>query len=206
MTAGRRIQRFSYHERVVHWVVGVTFTALLLSGLALSYPRLFWLTALFGGGPMTRVLHPWIGLVFTVGMGWMVAVWARDMGLDGQDRAWLKAVRHYVRHDRERVPAAGKYNGGQKLFFWLQAGFGAVFLATGVLLWFPDLVGSGMLAFSRLVHYALTLGAGLLFLVHVYLGTLLYPGTAGAMLDGSVTHDWARLHHPRWYRDEIETG
>ena len=34
----------------MHWTVAITFIALMLSGLALGYPRLYWLSGLFGGG------------------------------------------------------------------------------------------------------------------------------------------------------------
>lgn len=36
---------------------------------------------------------------------------------------------------------------------------------------------------------------------HVYLGTAAEPGTFGSMVRGRVTKDWARLHHPKWYRE-----
>ena len=35
-----RIQRYNLFERIVHWTVAITFIALMLSGLALAYPRL----------------------------------------------------------------------------------------------------------------------------------------------------------------------
>ena len=66
MSSKSLLGRFTYFERVVHWVVGGSFAALLVTGLAFSYPSLFWLTALAGGGPAARVLHPWIGAVFGV--------------------------------------------------------------------------------------------------------------------------------------------
>ena len=36
---------------------------------------------------------------------------------------------------------------------------------------------------------------------HIYLGTAAEPGTFGSMTRGTVTSGWARLHHPRWYRE-----
>jgi len=36
---------------------------------------------------------------------------------------------------------------------------------------------------------------------HIYLGTAAEPGTFRAITGGTVTKDWARLHHPRWYRE-----
>lgn len=202
------IQRFTYAERVVHWLVGLTFVFLLLTGLAFSYPKLFWLTSLVGGGAVARVLHPWVGLAFTVGLVCMVVLWIGDMALDRQDLQWLKAIRHYIADERSKVPPAGKYNGGQKLFFWVQGALGIVFLLTGLLLWFPDgFLGLGpfgrdALSAMRLVHYLGALGGGLFLIVHIYLGTVAYPGTARGMIDGKVTHGWAKLHHPQWHREK----
>ncbi len=202
------LRRFTYLERIVHWVVGVTFVLLLVTGLAFSYPALFWMTGLLGGGPAARMLHPWIGLAFTAGLAAMFVIWVKDMFLGGEDARWLRAVRHYAMHDKERVPPAGKYNAGQKLFFWLQSALGIAFLVTGLFLWLPGgfagmgPFGRGTLTTMRTLHYLATLGGGLLLIVHVYLGTVAYPGTFGAMIHGRVSRAWARFHHPRWEGEE----
>ena len=198
----RLLDRSTFVERVVHWVVGVSFVALLLTGLAFSYPALFWLTTLAGGGPAARALHPWLGVVFGVGMVAVIALWIRDMFLDAGDREWLGAVHYYATHRRDRVPPAGKYNAGQKLFFWFQGLLAAVFVGTGVPLWLPDAFDSSLLAMARLLHFAATFGGGLLLVLHVYLSTVAFPGTGRAMIDGKVTKRWARLHHPRWYEEQ----
>ena len=196
------LNRFTFVERLVHWLVGGSFLVLLATGLALSYPSLFWLTTIVGGGPAARALHPWVGVVFGGGMIAMIGLWIRDMFLDAEDRTWLGAVGHYATHQRDRVPPAGKYNAGQKIFFWLQGGLAVAFVVTGAPLWFPGAFGSSLLAVCRLIHYAATLGGGLLLVVHVYLGTVAYPGTARGMIDGQVTARWARLHHPRWHEEQ----
>ena len=202
--SNRLLSRFSFLERVVHWVVGVTFVLLLLTGLAFSYPSLFWLTTFVGGGPAARVLHPQVGLLFGVGLVVMFLLWVKDMFLDVLDRRWLGAVKHYAIHERDKVPPAGKYNAGQKLFFWLQSLLGVLFVVTGLLLWFPEYVGAGVFNTARLLHYVGALGGGLLLIVHVYLGTVAYPGTARGMIDGKVTPAWARHHHPRWSDDRAD--
>ena len=63
---------------------------------------------------------------------------------------------------------------------------------------FPELFTAQVLNAMRLLHYLATLGGGLFLIVHVYLGTVAYPGTARGMIDGKVTPEWARLHHTRW--------
>ncbi len=199
---GTDLDRFTYAERVVHWVVGVTFVLLLTSGLAFSYPSLFWMTAVFGGGPAARALHPLIGLAFATGLAFMFVRWVRDMHLGDADVVWLKAVKHYARHEKDQVPPTGKYNGGQKIFFWAQSGFGLLFLFSGLPLWFPEAFGSTLLTTMRLVHYVAALGGGLLLIVHVYLGTVAYPGTLRGILYGRVSREWAKLHHPLWHKEK----
>ena len=86
--------RFTFVERVVHWLVGFSLGYVLITGMAFSYPKLFWLLNLFGGAPTARWLHPWVGLVFTAGIVWMFITWARDMRITKEDRAWFCALSH----------------------------------------------------------------------------------------------------------------
>ena len=208
---GGLIHRFSAIQRLIHWAVGISFTLLLLTGLAFSYPSLFWLTNLLGGGPMARVAHPWVGLIFSVSMAATFLMWVRDMTLTATDWRWLRAIRSYARHQTADIPPAGKYNGGQKLFFWAQTLLGVMFLISGLALWFPETVAtvvpnaSLLLASMRLVHYAATLAGGLLLTLHVYLGIFAFPGTARGMIDGKVTHAWANVHHPAWQPNKHQT-
>jgi formate dehydrogenase subunit gamma len=198
------LNRFTLAERVVHWVVGVTFVLLVLSGLALSYPSLFWMAGLLGGGPATRVLHPWIGLVFEAALALMFFLWLKQMYFTRADLEWIRAIKHYARHDREKIPPSGKYNGGQKGLFWTQAVLAVVFLVTGLPLWLPEPFGAGFLNLIRLLHFLAALAGGLLLTLHIYLGTVANPGTARAMLTGTVTRDWAELHHPMWNAEQVD--
>ncbi len=84
---------------------------------------------------------------------------------------------------------------------------GVAHLMTGIPMWFPaGFLGLGPFAgaivnWMRLVHYVTTVFGGLLLIVHVYLGTVAFPGTAEGMLHGRVSRAWARLHHPLWERE-----
>ena len=53
--------RHPVYTRFLHWSVAITFILSLLSGFAIYSPWLFrFLTPLFGGGSLTRALHPWL--------------------------------------------------------------------------------------------------------------------------------------------------
>jgi len=60
------IVRYTAGVRTNHWIVAISFVLAALSGLALFHPAMFWLSELFGGGPWTRILHPYIALVMVV--------------------------------------------------------------------------------------------------------------------------------------------
>ena len=66
MNKDNLIERYEASDRINHWLVAITFILLALSGLALFHPSMFFLTNLFGGGPWTRNLQPFIGLVMFV--------------------------------------------------------------------------------------------------------------------------------------------
>lgn len=197
------LARYNLFERLVHWAVAVTFVALLLSGLALAYPRLWWLSALFGGGQTMRAAHPWIGLVFTTGLIVMLGLWARGMLLDRTDRAWFRRIRQYARDGHTGLDI-GRWNGGQKAYFWVSLLFGLVLLVTGLPLWFPSIAGPGIRQWSRLIHNAAFLIMVGGFIIHVLLSAFLFSGTMAGMTSGRVSRAWAAWHHPRWFRERTE--
>jgi formate dehydrogenase subunit gamma len=47
--------------RINHWITAGCFVLLLLSGLSMFHPLLFWLSELFGGGQWTRRSIPGSG-------------------------------------------------------------------------------------------------------------------------------------------------
>ncbi len=195
------IERYRFGERLLHWWVAFTFIALMVSGFALGYPRTAFLAGLFGGGQTMRFLHPWIGVGFTLGLVGMIVAWAKDMRSDDVDREWRKRLSTYAKEGHTGLDI-GRYNAGQKGYYWFSLLFGAVLFLTGLFLWYPWLAGAGINKLSRLVHHAaflLTVGG---FIIHVYLSTVMLPGTISAMTTGRVTRAWAAWHHPRWFREQ----
>ena len=194
--------RHPVYTRVLHWLVAITFVLSLLSGFAVYSPWLFrFLTPIFGGGPMTRFLHPWFGLFFDIFFLFQFLNWFAPMAWTEADRRWMKRIKDYTTNeDKLEAEDVGFFNGGQKLYFWAIVLSGVLFLITGLLMWFDHVIPRWTVAVSYVVHdlAALLMLAG--FIIHIYEGTAAMPGTFRAMADGTVTKKWAWTHHPAWYR------
>ncbi len=196
------LQRYTASERANHWVVGICFILLGLSGLALFHPALFPLTYLFGGGTWTRILHPFIGVVM---MLFFVVMFFRFQHLNRMtdtDWQWVRRAREMVNGDDHNMPIQGKYNGGQKLLFWFLALAMVVLFATGIVIWrayFSAYFGIGTIRLAALLHAGFATLMIIAIIVHVY-AAIWVRGTIRAMLYGTVTRAWAKQHHRAWYR------
>ena len=196
----RDLQRYSAGERANHWVVGICFILLALSGLAFFHPAFFPLTQLFGGGPWTRILHPYIGVVMMLFFIMMFLRFWRLNVMEQRDVEWLKNVNKMIDGNDHDMPEQGKYNGGQKVLFWgLVVGMLAL-TASGVAMWRAWLhLPVDMVRVASVVHAAAAVWMIGLIIMHVY-AAIWTRGTIRAMLYGTVTRAWAKQHHRGWYR------
>lgn len=199
---GNRILRYTLVERISHWIAGLSYLYCLITGLAFWSPYLFWLATFVGGGPTARAWHPWLGLIFAASTFWMYIIWAGDMRISDADRAWAQAIEHYIRNEDEDLPPIGRFNYGQKLFFWLMFYGAILLLASGLVLWFPELIPWSWhwLRFLAIaIHAATALATIGGFIIHVYMGTAMVRGGFTSIIRGEVSSTWARMHHRLWY-------
>jgi len=194
------LQRYTASERANHWVVGISFILLALSGLAFFHPAFYPLTQLFGGGVWARILHPFIGVLMAVSF---LSIFLRFRSLNAMtqtDWDWVGRVREMVDGNDHNMPEQGKYNGGQKLMFWGLAICMLLLTVSGVLLWRAYFgFGVNTVRLGAVVHAATAVAMIALIMVHVY-AAIWVKGTIRAMWYGTVTRAWARQHHRAWYR------
>ncbi len=200
------IVRYTASERINHWIVAIAFFAAGLSGLALFHPSLFFLANLFGGGPWTRIIHPWAGVVMVIAFFLMARwMWA-DNYLTAEDWQWLKQIWDVVGNKEERLPPAGRYNAGQKMLFWTLVASLVLLLVSGAMIWYGYFALYFPLWARQLaaaVHAFAAFVLVLAIIVHIY-ASIWVKGSIRAMVRGKVTPAWARQHHPEWYREIME--
>ena len=203
-----RVVRYPKAARINHWVGAVAMVLLILSGLGMFHPALFFLTSLFGGGQIARTLHPWFGLVLAGSFlvlflrFWRGNLWKRE------DTDWAAHVGDLVQGHDEKMPEVGKYNAGQKFVFWALAAIIVGMLTTGVVIWDQFFSGLAPIPVQRvalIVHAVLAVGAILVILMHVY-AAIWIRGSFDAMVKGHVSAGWAWRHHRKWLRRLAETS
>jgi formate dehydrogenase subunit gamma len=207
---GRMIERFSAVKRVAHWAVAISFVALAVSGLVLTFGKavllpLIGYTLFSWLATLAKLLHNFTGPMFAIAVAVFIALFVGDNLPKAHDVRWLAKFGGMLdRSGKTHVPS-GKFNAGEKGLFWLLVCVLSVALVvTGLILDFPNFNQTrSTMQITNLLH----LGAALLAIAiagfHIYLGTIGMRGAYDAMRYGYVDETWAREHHEYWYNDVV---
>jgi formate dehydrogenase gamma subunit len=195
------IERFSLYERGIHLFRLISFVILAITGLILAFNLSGWQQLLFASPHQMLWIHIISGFVFILTTVLGIAAWFKDAIFASYDREWVKRIGGYLGFKGE-VPA-GRFNAGQKMFYWYSTIFGLIMSITGMLLVFKYSFPLSTICMTSTIHnfFGFVLIAGVL--AHAYLGTVANPGTWRVLVDGYVTREWAKHHHPNWYRKLI---
>lgn len=202
------VDRYPGRVRVNHWVTAISLILLALSGAALFHPSLFFLSSFFGGGSNTRMLHPWIGVVLLLSFAVLFVQMVRYNFWTRVDTEWMRHIGDVMAGREENLPEIGKYNGAQKLVFWLMTLMILVLFGTGLMIWYEYFGTSFTIEqqrFAHIVHALAAIAMLLVVIVHIYAGFYV-RGTINAMTEGKVTGGWAFRHHRLWLRREARKG
>jgi formate dehydrogenase subunit gamma len=196
------VVRYTLKERMCHWIAGVSYVYLVLTGLAFFTPYLYWIAYVLGGGATARFWHPWVGLIFFAAVMWMHSLWRTDMKITPEDKKWEKTLKAYVTNRDDQVAPAGHFNAGQKQFYWAMFYGAIVLVITGIVMWFPERIPPGLhwvlpiVVFFHAVGALVTIAA---FMIHVYMGFFFVSGGFHGILFGRVPVSWAKTHHRLWF-------
>jgi formate dehydrogenase subunit gamma len=202
------VDRYSTGDRLNHWITATCLILLALSGFALFHPSLFFLTALFGGGQWTRILHPFIGVVLVVSFLGLFLRFVIYNFPNMDDVRWLSRLGAVIDGDEERLPEVGRYNALQKLVFWGMATFITLLVLSGLGLWdvyFAKYLTIEQRRWCAVIHSISAVFITLIVILHIYAG-IWVRGTVRAMTLGTVTGGWAWRHHRKWLRREVNEG
>ena len=207
--SGRTILRFNVVERFVHWLTGVSFIILGITGLNISFGKRLLLPLL---GPeafsewseWAKFLHNYLSFAFTTGVVLMFLIWVARNIPTAADLEWFKSGGGMF---GGKEPPAYKFNGGEKLIFWISMIGGGAVAVSGYVLLFP-FYGTGIagMELAQIVHSVVAMLYVAAMFVHVYMGTIGVEGAFEAMADGTVDVNWAKERHSLWYEEETQPG
>jgi formate dehydrogenase subunit gamma len=197
----RYVKRFTFTERLLHWVHASAFFVLLASGLMLYLPAL---STTFGDRPLIKDVH------FLTGVSWAGAIVL--IALLGNRRAVRRSIREvdlFDRDDRRFLAGRtgtpqGRFNAGQKVNVIVTAAFAVLFFISGMILWLGERNTDIRLSGTLYLHDALMYISVVIVVGHLYLA-LIHRSTRHSlrgMTLGTVREDWAIAHHSKWVAED----
>ena len=149
---GRTVLRFRWFERFAHWVLGVSFILLAVTGLLVLFGRTVIIPA-FGHAAWSPIaigskwVHNNVSWAFMIALVAVFVLWVVHNLPSRTDLRWLARGGGMLGGGH---PPAKKFNAGQKLLFWAVIILGASVSASGLSLLFPFEFGMFSATFDKL--------------------------------------------------------
>lgn len=203
--SGRKIVRFNAVERFVHWLTAACFVILAVSGLNITFGRPLLLPlmspeAFTTWSEWAKYAHNYLSFPFTLGVILIFFMWLAGNIPNRADIEWFRRGGGMVGRDH---PPAHRFNGGQKVVYWIVVLGGAAAATSGYVLIFP-FYGTDIqtMQSAAMIHSTVAMLFIAAMLGHIYIGTIGMEGAFEAIAEGTVDINWAKEHHSLWLAEE----
>jgi formate dehydrogenase subunit gamma len=208
---GRKIERFTPLERSAHWANAIAFVSLAVSGVVMAFGKFFILpvigSTLFGWlSYALKNLHNFAGPLFAVSLVIVFFTFLKDNLPRKEDWTWIAKGGGLL---SEHEVASHRFNAGEKVVFWGGVMFlGLIIVGSGLVLdkLVPGLIYErSTMQISHMIHAVAAVLMMVMFIGHIYMGTIGMQGAYKAMRTGYVDETWAKEHHELWF-DDVKSG
>ena len=210
---GKKIQAFSLYNRIIHQVAAVSFIVIVPTGFVITFG------SFFGGGmfvTLCKNLHGIFTIPFAIVVIPMFLMWLKEAIFNFDDVKWMMIVGGYLSKEKKPIPA-GKFNAGQKMWYWIATLGGMVMVITGAAMFFLDfnidmvksmtgLSQIDLLRVMAILHNVVGFLVVALFITHVYMSMFAIKGAVHSILDGHMEEEEVRILHSSWYKKLKEEG
>ena len=210
---GKKIQAFSLYNRIVHQVAAVSFIVIVPTGFVIVFGDFF------GGGMFVRAckhLHGIFTIPFAIVVIPMFLMWLKEAIFNFDDVKWMMIVGGYLSKEKKPIPA-GKFNAGQKMWYWIATLGGMVMVITGAAMFFLDfniemiksmtgLSQIDLLRVMAILHNVVGFLVVALFITHVYMSMFAIKGAVHSILNGHMEEEEVKILHSSWYKKLKEQG
>ncbi len=214
----KHVVRMTVNETLQHWILMLSFIALVITGFALRFSDAFWVEWLFGWGDGAGFLyrgpiHRISGVVFLVWCVWHLVYlfstrgrrFIRDMIWSRKDFTHVKQSALFFLGRRDQPARFGRFSYMEKCEYWALIWGAVIMVGTGIPLWFPDYFierwsfSLGVLNVLQVIHYYEAWLATLaIFVWHIY-GVIFSPSVYPmnpAWISGKMPEEMYKREHP----------
>jgi formate dehydrogenase subunit gamma len=205
----RWIPKYTFVERLLHWVHTISFIPLVVTGLVL-YLDVLQPLAQGEAGLWMRWVHRLAALLFIgepvlYGILQPHRLWMhfKEFSFEREDLGWIKnAFGYYVLGRHTDMPPQGRFNTGEKINGMVMIVTWILFVISGLIMWFgKGAVPADLFRWMVVVHDLTMIAAVAMFLVHLYLAVA-HPLMWAALVSmrfGVTSASYAAEHHAKWY-------
>lgn len=198
---GKKVRVFSSFNIIIHWVAAVPFVLLCLTGLAMVFGDAL------GGGAFIRFVRDVHGLstiLFAIAGPIMFVMWVKHALLKKYDLEWLLILGGYLSKEKRPVPA-GKFNAGQKMWFWVCTLGGFFMIFSGAYLFFQG-APIDTLRLLAILHNIIGFAVVAFLITHIYMAAFAIEGALHSMVDGHMGEEEIAILHKYYYKELQEQG
>lgn len=202
----KKIYVFTIFNRAVHTIAAISFILIVPTGLVMMFGTTF------GGGEFVKAckeIHAIATLLFLISVFPMFIMWVRWMLPTLDDVKWMMIVGGYLSKVKKPIPA-GRFNAGQKMWFWLCTIGGMIMILTGAIMYFQDfeiefvvkyITQIDLLRLSAIIHNILGLAVMALFMVHIYMSVFAIKGAIHSIITGYKEEEEIEILHSSFYKE-----
>ncbi len=192
---GKKVLYYTLFCRLIHALAALSFSVLTVSGLMIIFGKLF-----HGGSLIqsARFLHAPAAVIFLPAVFVLFLLWVKDMLPVADDLDWLLVFGGYLTKKKIVVPA-GKFNPGQKSWFWLAVGGGVIMAVTGYYL-FSFNTDITNIRLAAIIHNFLGVILLAMFMIHLYMAIFAIKGSLRSMWNGYKSAEEVAAMHSNYYK------
>ena len=204
---GKKYYVFTLFNRIIHGIAAVSFMLLIPTGLIMMFG------SVFGGGEFVRAckdIHAVTTILFVISVIPMFIMWFKNMLFTGDDIKWFMILGGYLSKEKKPIPA-GKFNAGQKMWFWVCTIGGVGMIYTGITIYVHDLnlavltmfglTRIEMLRISIILHNVVGMAMTALFFTHVYMSMFAIKGAIHSIINGYKEEEEVEILHSTYYKE-----
>lgn len=208
---GKKYYVFTLFNRIVHGIAAISFIIIIPTGLIMMFG------SYFGGGEFVKAckeLHTVATVLFMISVIPMIIMWVKNMLFTAEDIKWFMILGGYLSKEKKPIPA-GKFNAGQKMWFWVCTMGGLIMIYTGVTLYVQDLdlavltlfglTKIEMLRLCIIVHNIVGMAMTALFFTHLYMSIFAIKGAIHSIISGYKEEEEVQILHSSYYKELKKT-